>query len=59
LNPGVVFLGQEVEFNAATKYFYTDRTLPKKKLSEEEMFEINRLYRIIGRCEQQIAELQK
>jgi hypothetical protein len=59
LNPGVVFLGQEVEFNSATKYFYTDRTLPKKRLSEAEMLEINRLYRIIGRCEQQIAELQK
>jgi hypothetical protein len=59
LNPGVVFLGQEVEFNSMTKYFYVDRSLPKKKLTGEEMVEINRLYRIIGRCEQQLAELKK
>lgn len=59
LNPGVVFLGQEVEFNPMTKYFYTDRSLPKKRLSEQEMLEINRLYRVIGRCEQKLIELQK
>jgi hypothetical protein len=59
LNPGIVFVGPELEFNPMTKYFYMDRTLPKKKLSEDEMIEINRLYRIIGRCEQQLAELQK
>ena len=41
-----------------TKYFYTDRTLPKKKLSETELLEINRLYRIIGRCERELAKLQ-
>lgn len=34
LNPGVVFIGSEIEFNPATKYFYTDRTLPKQKLTE-------------------------
>jgi hypothetical protein len=56
LNPGVVFIGSELEFNPMTKYFYTDRSLPKKKLSEAEMLEINRLYRIIGRCEQQLAK---
>jgi hypothetical protein len=59
LNAGVVFLGQEVEFNPMTKYFYTDRSLPKKRLSEQEMLEINRLYRIIGGCEQRLVELQK
>src|SRR5262245_12961838 len=59
LNPGIVFLGAEVEFNPMTKYFYTDRTLPKKRLSNDEMTEVNRLYRIIGRCERQLAELQK
>jgi hypothetical protein len=58
LNPGVVFRGRDLEFNANTKYFYTDRSLPKKKLTEAEMLEINRLYRIIGRCEQQLARLQ-
>lgn len=58
LNPGIVFLGQDLEFNAMTKYFYTNRTLPKKKLTEAEMLEINRLYRIIGRCETDIAKLK-
>jgi hypothetical protein len=58
LNPGVVFVGRQLEFNSMTKYFYTDRTLPKKRLSEAEMLEINRLYRIIGRCEQQLAALE-
>jgi hypothetical protein len=51
MNPGVVFRGDEVEFNSMTKYFYTDRSVPKKKLTEAEMLEINRLYRIIGQCE--------
>lgn len=58
LNPGVVFLGHELEFNSMTKYFITDRSVPKKKLTEAEMVEINRLYRIIGHCEQQLNELQ-
>jgi hypothetical protein len=58
LNPRVMFVGRQLEFNAMTKYFYLDRSLPKKKLSEAEMVEINRLYRIIGRCEQQLAQLQ-
>ena len=58
LNPGVMFLGRELEFNSNTKYFYTDRSLPKKKLTGPEMLEINRLYRIIGRCEHQLAQLQ-
>ena len=56
LNPGVVFLGKELEFNSKTKYFYTDRSLPKKKLSEAEMLEINRLYRVIARDEEQLAQ---
>jgi hypothetical protein len=58
LNPGIVFFGSELEFNVKTKYFYADRTLPKKKLTEEEMAEINRLYRIIGRCEDELGRLQ-
>jgi hypothetical protein len=58
LNPGVVFVGSELEFNSNTKYFYTDRTVPKKKLSEAEMLEINRLYRIIGRCEHDLHQLK-
>ncbi|HVT82373.1 MAG TPA: hypothetical protein VHM90_17145 [Phycisphaerae bacterium] len=56
LNPGVAFLGRELEFNPMTKYFYTDRTLPKKKLTEAEMLEINDLYRVIGRCVRQLQQ---
>jgi len=54
LNPGVVFPAKTIEFNSMTKYFYTDRSLPKKKLTEAEMLEINRLYRIIGQCEKRL-----
>ncbi len=43
-----------MEFNSQTKYFYADYTLPKKKLTEAEMVEINRLYRIIGQCEKKL-----
>jgi hypothetical protein len=57
VTPGVVFLGAELEFNPMTKYFYTDYSLPKKKLSDREMLEINRLYRVIGRCQKQLATL--
>lgn len=58
LNPGIVFAGPDLEFNAATKYFYTDYSSPKKKLTEAEMLEINRLYRVIGRCETEMDRLQ-
>ncbi len=57
LNPNIVFRGRDLEFNANTKLFYTNRSLPKKKLTEAEMLEINRLYRIIGHCEQQLAQI--
>jgi hypothetical protein len=57
LNPGLVWYGSQLEFNPMTKYFYTDYSLPKKRLTEAEMLEINRLYRVIGRCEQELAEL--
>ena len=56
LNPDVVYLGSELEFNSMTKYFYTDRSVPKKKLTEEEMLEINRLYRIIGQDQDRLAK---
>jgi hypothetical protein len=54
LNPGIVFMGAELEFNPMIKYFYVDRMLPKKKLTDEEMQEINRLYRIIGKCDESL-----
>jgi len=58
LNPGLAWVGSELEFNSMTKIFYTDRSVPKKKLTEQEMLEVNRLYRIIGRCQQQLSQLQ-
>ena len=58
LNPGYAFIGSHLEFNSMTKYFYTDRTVPKKKLTEAEMLEVNRLYRIIGTCERKLHTLQ-
>ena len=58
LNPGVAFLGRDLEFNSMTKFFYVNRSLPKHRLSEAQMLEINRLYRIIGRCETELARLQ-
>ena len=57
LNLGTIYPASELEFNPMLKYFYTDRTQPKKRLSDSEMIEINRLYRIIGRCVQQVGEL--
>jgi hypothetical protein len=58
LNPGEAFLGSELEFNPMTKYFYTDRSLPKKKLTEDEMLQINQLYRVIGHCNEQLDDLE-
>jgi hypothetical protein len=57
LNPTEAFLGAELEFNSMTKYFYTDRTVPKKKLTADEMAEINHLYRVIGLGERQLLQL--
>ncbi len=54
LNPSEMFIGSELEFNSMTKYFYRDRSLPKKRLSDAEMIEINGLYRVIGRDEQML-----
>jgi len=51
LNPSEMFVGDELEFNSMTKYFYVDRSLPKARLSENEMVETNSLYRTIGRDE--------
>ena len=57
-NPNIVFMGRDLEFNSMTKYFYADRTIPKHKLTEAQMVEINRLYRIIGHGEAEIRRLQ-
>ena len=45
-----MFIGSELEFNAMTKYFYTDLTLPKKRLSNTEMIKINGLIASSGRA---------
>jgi len=58
LNPGVLWAGAELEFNTNTKYFYTDRSVPKKRLTEAEMLEINRLYRIIGEDEELLIDIK-
>lgn len=57
-NPDIVYSGPELEYNPMTKYFYTDRSVPKKKLNESEMLEVNRLYRLIGQDERRLAGLQ-
>lgn len=58
LNPNMMFRGSDLEFNANTKLFYTNRDLPKKRLTEPEMLQINSLYRIIGKCQSDIDHLQ-
>ena len=58
ITPTMMFRGSDLEFNAMTKLFYTNRSLPKKKLSETEMLQINSLYRTIGHCQMEIQQLQ-
>ena len=55
LNPQEMFIASELEFNAMTKYFYQDRSLPKHRLSQDDMVEINALYRRIASDEHAIA----
>lgn len=59
LNPTEMFRSDELEFNAMTKYFYLDRTRPKKKLTNAQMDEINSLYRFIGANRKKLALLKK
>jgi hypothetical protein len=58
ITPGLMFNGDGLEFNAMTKLFYTNRSLPKKRLTEAEMLQINSLYRTIGHCQAEIGQLQ-
>lgn len=58
VTPNMMFHGSDLEFNANTKLFYTNRDLPKKRLTEPEMLQINSLYRIIGKCQSEIDRLQ-
>jgi len=56
-NADWIYRGRDLEYNALTRYFYNDMTLPKKKLSETEMVEINTHFRTIARCERELAAL--
>jgi hypothetical protein len=58
VTPTMMFRGSDLEFNSMTKLFYTNRSLPKRKLSEAEMVQINSLYRTIGHCQDAIQSLQ-
>lgn len=58
ITPTMMFRGSDLEFNAMTKLFYTNRDLPKKRLTEAEMLQINSLYRIIGRSQAAIQQLE-
>jgi hypothetical protein len=58
VTPGVAFYGAELEFNSMTKYFYEDYSSPKKKLTDAEMEEVNRLYRIIAHCDEELEQYQ-
>ena len=49
--PGVFYRSADCEFNPQTKFFITDRNVPKKKLTDAENAEIVRLYRILGKDE--------
>ncbi|MBI1214643.1 MAG: hypothetical protein GC185_02355 [Alphaproteobacteria bacterium] len=59
LNPDIMFPGAQLEFNRMTKYFYADRSVPKKRLTQKEMIEINALYRIIGKDEKRLTDIKK
>lgn len=58
VTPNMMFRGSDLEFNANTKLFYTNRDLPKKRLTEADMVQINSLYRTIGHCQSEIDRLQ-
>ena len=58
ITPTMMFRGSDLEFNSMTKLFYTNRDLPKKRLTEAEMVQINSLYRTIGQCKREIEKLQ-
>jgi hypothetical protein len=55
--PDRAFVASDIEFNSMTKFFYQDRSVPKKKLTEDEMVEINRLYRVIAKCSAQLGAM--
>ena len=55
--PGVFYRSADCEFNPQTKYFYTSRNVPKKRLSDTEYKELTRLYHLLGQQEKAIASV--
>ena len=53
--PDVYYHSADCEFNPQTKYFFTSRNVPKKRLTNAEYQELTRLYRLMGRDEQRLA----
>lgn len=54
--PGVYYRGADCEFNAQTKYFYLNRKVPKKRLTDAEYQELTRLFRQLGQQEKAVAD---
>ena len=59
VRPGVFYRSTDCEFNPQTKFFYTDRSVPKKKLTDAENQEIVRLYRTLGKDETILTTLSQ
>jgi hypothetical protein len=57
LNRAVAYRASNTESNWMTRFFYTDLSVPKKKLNDDEMQEINHLYRLIATNEMQLEKL--
>ncbi len=55
--PNVYYRSAECEFNPQTKYFYTSRTVPKKKLSDAEYGELTRLFHLLGQQQKAMANV--
>ena len=55
--PGIYYRSADCEFNPQTKFFYTSRDVPKKRLSDAEIAEVVRLYRTIAADQQLLASL--
>ena len=55
--PGVFYRSADCEFNPQTKFFYTNRDVPKKKLTDAEIAEVVRLYRAIAADQGVLAAL--
>ena len=55
--PGIYYRSADCEFNPQTKFFYTNRDVPKKKLTDAEIAEVVRLYRAIAADQLVLAAL--